>query len=224
MAQQRETLAERAAEALLARIRSGEWAVGDKLPGETTLGPQLGVGRSTVREATRLLAARGILQPKHGSGVYLAALDAADDWDAILRRASQISVLEVRIAIESEAAELAAERRTDEDLSELRRLLTRLNRARGDREREVTAELEFHRAAVAAAKNPIMLQLYDGFTPQMGIAIAESYTGATRAERDPADDPHLRLVDRMEARDSAGASRVIRSHLEALKAAAQAAD
>ncbi|MBN9629446.1 MAG: winged helix-turn-helix transcriptional regulator, partial [Actinobacteria bacterium] len=51
----REPLAEQAAEALLDRIRAGEWALGQKLPGETTLAPQLGVGRSTIREAIRQL-------------------------------------------------------------------------------------------------------------------------------------------------------------------------
>ena len=54
MAQVRRTpLAEQAADLLLERIRGGEWALGAKLPGESTLGPQLGVGRSTVREAIR---------------------------------------------------------------------------------------------------------------------------------------------------------------------------
>ncbi|HZU93959.1 MAG TPA: GntR family transcriptional regulator, partial [Microbacterium sp.] len=53
---QRTPLADQAADLLLGRIRAGEWQLGQKLPGETTLGPQLGVGRSTVREAIRQLA------------------------------------------------------------------------------------------------------------------------------------------------------------------------
>lgn len=213
----RETLAERAADALLARIRSGEWTIGARLPGETTLAPQLGVGRSTMREAIRLLSARGVLQPRQGAGVFLSALDFSEEWEIMLRRANIVSVLEVRIAIESEAAELAAVRRSEEDLQQLRRGLQNLAEAGDDPELHVAAELEFHRAAVAAAKNTVMLELYEGFAPSFARSIADTRLFRGPVERDPAQDPHLRLVDRIEARDSAGASRTIRMHLETLK-------
>ncbi|WP_292698604.1 GntR family transcriptional regulator, partial [Microbacterium sp. 69-10] len=114
-------LAELAAGALLERIQSGEWSLGAKLPGETTLAPQLGVGRSTVREAIRLLAGRGILDARQGSGVYLMALDVAEEWEQVLRRADIVAVIEARTAIEVEAAMLAAQRRTPADLRAIRR-------------------------------------------------------------------------------------------------------
>ena len=72
----RESLADQAAELLLARIRDGEWRIGAKLPGETTLAPQLGVGRSTTREAIRILAGRGILATRQGAGVFVTAVDS----------------------------------------------------------------------------------------------------------------------------------------------------
>ncbi len=113
MTQVRRTpLADQAAELLLGRIRAGEWALGEKLPGETTLAPQLGVGRSTLREAIRQLAGRGVLASRQGSGVYVTALDVPEDWDTVLRRSDIAAVIEARIAIESEASALAAERRT----------------------------------------------------------------------------------------------------------------
>jgi DNA-binding transcriptional regulator YhcF (GntR family) len=87
-------LADQAADALFARIRSGEWALGAKLPGETTPAPQLGVGRSTVREAIRQLAGRGIPDSRQGSGVFVTALDAPDDWEEVLRRADIVTVIE----------------------------------------------------------------------------------------------------------------------------------
>lgn len=65
------SLADQAAEALLERVRSGEWSLGEKLPGETTLAPQLGVGRSTAREAIRQLAGRGVLTSRQGQGCSL---------------------------------------------------------------------------------------------------------------------------------------------------------
>lgn len=105
---QRASLADQAAGLLLERIRAGEWQIGAKLPGETTLGPQLGVGRSTVREAIRQLAGRGVLQTRQGAGVFVTALDVSDEWDVVLRQADIAAVIEGRIAIETEAAALAA--------------------------------------------------------------------------------------------------------------------
>lgn len=113
MAQVRRTpLAEQAADLLLERIRGGEWALGAKLPGESTLGPQLGVGRSTVREAIRRLAGQGVLATRQGAGVFVASLDVLEDWRTSLSTADITSVLEARIAIEVEAAALAAVRRS----------------------------------------------------------------------------------------------------------------
>src|SRR6478735_2548951 len=108
----REPLAEQAADALLERIRAGEWTLGQKLPGETTLAPQLDVGRSTIREAIRQLVGRGVLATRQGSGVVVTALEPREDWDQVLSRAGIASVIEARIAIEVEASALAAERHT----------------------------------------------------------------------------------------------------------------
>ncbi|BBX36964.1 hypothetical protein MMAGJ_62460 [Mycolicibacterium mageritense] len=109
---QRHPLAAQTAQLLLTRIRDGEWPLGHRLPGETTLAAQLGVGRSTLREAIRELAGKGVLDSRQGAGVFVTALDVAEDWDTVLRRTTIASVIEARIAIEAEAAALAATRRT----------------------------------------------------------------------------------------------------------------
>src|SRR5215470_14417357 len=149
----RSPLAGQAAELLLERIRGGEWTLGAKLPGETTLGPQLGVGRSTVREAIRQLAGRGVLESRQGAGVFVTALDVPEDWDAVLRRADIVSVIETRIAIESEAAALAAERRTPAELRALRRALDIRAATRESSEAHVDTDMTFHRHIVVAAHN-----------------------------------------------------------------------
>lgn len=95
----RRPLADQAAELLLERIRAGEWALGEKLPGETTLAPQLGVGRSTVREAIRQLAGRGVLATRQGAGIFVTALDVPEDWDTVLRRADIAAVIEAPPAL-----------------------------------------------------------------------------------------------------------------------------
>ncbi len=149
----RAPLADQAAELLLERVRAGTWALGEKLPGETTLAPQLGVGRSTVREAIRQLAGRGVLASRQGAGVFVTALDAPEDWDAVLRKAGIAAVIEARIAIETEAAALAAVRRTPADLRSIRRALADRGAQRSDIESHVDADTAFHRTIVAASHN-----------------------------------------------------------------------
>lgn len=212
----RAPLADQAAELLLERIRAGEWPLGAKLPGETTLGPQLGVGRSTVREAIRQLAGRGVLATRQGAGVFVTALDATEDWDVVLRRTDIVSVIEARIAIESEAAALAAERRTPQDLRAIRRALAQREGHSG-LDDYVDADMRFHRAVVAAAHNPILLDLFDSFVPRLREAMIE----ILRIKR-PVDDQadhgaHAQLVEAIAERDEQGAGRSSREHLEFLK-------
>lgn len=216
---QRTPLADQAADALLGRIRTGEWSLGQKLPGETTLAPQLGVGRSTVREAIRVLAGRGVLTTRQGAGVFLAALDTPDEWDAVLRRADIVSVIEARIAIESEAAGLAAERRTASDLRAIRRALNERAGHPPSLEAYVDADTAFHRSIIVAAHNPVLLELFDGFTPRLRQAMIEMLR--IRTDHGGADDHvrHARMADSVADRDTEAAATESRSHLSHLKAA-----
>lgn len=210
-------LADQAADLLLARIRAGEWSLGQKLPGETTLAPQLGVGRSTVREAIRRLAGRGVLTTRQGAGVFVAALDVPEEWDAVLRRADIVSVIEARIAVETEAAALAAERRTPADARAIRRALAAREYAADDAASYVDADLAFHRAIIAAAHSPILAELFDGFTPRLRQAMIEMLRLRT-GHRDHADqDAHARLADAVLDRDPAVAAVVARAHLTEMK-------
>lgn len=210
---QRTPLADQAADILLARIGAGEWPLGHKLPGETTLAAQLGVGRSTVREAIRQLAGRGVLATRQGSGVFVTALEAPEDWDAVLRRADIVAVIEARTAIETEAAALAATRRTATDLRAIRRALDGRRAHPSGVEAHVDADTAFHRSIVIAAHNPILLDLFDGFTPRLRQAMVEMLRlrGDDGGQAD--DDRHALLVDAVAARDAARAAAESRRHL-----------
>lgn len=216
---QRTPLADQAADLLLERIRSGEWQLGQKLPGETTLAPQLGVGRSTIREAIRQLAGRGVLATRQGSGVFVMALDAPEDWDAVLRRADIVAVLEARIAIEAEAAALAAERRTAADLRAIRQALAARDNAAEGLEAHVDADTAFHRSILVAAHNPILLELFDGFTPRLRQAMIEMLR--LRSDHGGPDDHdrHARLADAVSSKDAVTAASESRAHLLRLKEA-----
>lgn len=215
----RTPLADQAADLLLERIRAGEWELGQKLPGETTLAPQLGVGRSTVREAIRRLAGRGVLATRQGAGVFVTALDAPEDWDSVLRRSDIISVIEARIAIETEAASLAATRRTAADVRAIRRALERRAVAVTGIDEHVDADTAFHRAIIAAAHNPILLDLFDGLTPRLRQTMIEMLR--IRADFGGAEDHrrHVRLAETVIERDAGAAAAESRGHLLELKEA-----
>lgn len=214
----RAPLADQAAELLLERIRSGEWTLGEKLPGETTLAPQLGVGRSTIREAIRQLAGRGVLASRQGAGVFVTALDVPEDWDAVLRRAGIVSVIEARIAIETEAAALAAERRTPADLRAIRRALDHRDAQRSELESHVDADTAFHRAVVAAAHNPVLLDLFDSFTPRLREAMIEMLRIRGEFGADEDHDVHAEQAAAIRSQDAAAAADLSRAHLLALRA------
>lgn len=215
----RHSLADQAAELLLARIRSGEWELGERLPGETTLAPQLGVGRSTVREAIRQLAGHGVLTTRQGSGVFVTALDVREDWDTVLRRTDIVTVLEARIAIETEAAALAAARRTPADLRAIRRTLAARAQRRGSIEEHVDADTAFHRSVVAASHNPILIELFDGFTPRVRQAMIEMLRLHGEWGSGPDHDAHALLADAIADRDDRAATASSRAHLLSLKEA-----
>ena len=213
----REPLADQAAQLLLARIRSGEWPLGAKLPGETTLGPQLGVGRSTVREAIRQLGGRGVLTSRQGAGVFVTALDVTEEWDAVLQRADIVAVIEARTAIEAESAGLAAARRTPADLRAMRRALAQRSEHLADIEDHVDADIAFHRTVVAGARNPVLLDLFDAFTPRTRQAMIELLRIRRSFGGESDQRTHGAVVEAVAIRDAPAAVELTRTHLTAMK-------
>lgn len=215
----RHPLAEQAAELLLARIRAGEWPLGHRLPGETTLAAQLGVGRSTVREAIRELAGKGVLTSRQGAGVFVTALDVSEDWDIVLRRATIAAVIEARIAIEAEAAALAAHRRTPADLRAIRRALAARSIEGQTVAEHVDADMRFHRAVLVAAHNDILVQLFDAFLPRLRLAMIDMLEIRPVPSERADHAAHEQLADAIADRNPTAAAEFSRTHLTALKEA-----
>ena len=159
----RSGLCEQVIAALRAQIVSGEWPVGSRIPTEPELVHELGVARNTVREAVRALAHNGLLDIRQGSGTYVVA---TSELTGVMQRrfadAAPGHIAELRSALESSAAELAAGRRTERDLKQLDALLARRDEAwnSGSTEAFVSADASFHMAVVAASHNDVMTALY----------------------------------------------------------------
>lgn len=216
---QRHPLAAQAAQLLLSRIRAGEWPLGHRLPGETTLAAQLGVGRSTLREAIRELAGKGVLESRQGAGVFVTALDATEDWDTVLRRTTIAAVVEARVAIEAEAAALAAVRRTPADLREIRRALAARGVQGQSVPEHVDADMAFHRTVITAAHNEVLTQLFDAFLPRLRTAMIDMLKMApvTTGFSEDADHAcHRDLTEAIAARSPEAAAAASRTHLSTL--------
>jgi DNA-binding FadR family transcriptional regulator len=210
------SLVEQAADQIAARITAGEWEIGAKLPTESALAGQLGVGRSTVREAVKELRGRGMIEARQGSGVFVIALERSEEWDAVLRRADIDDVLEVREAIEVKAAELAASRRDSRDLDRLRAMLKGRADAENGRSDDnlVDADLEFHRAVVRAAHNPVLSELFESFAPRIRAAMLDMLRLSPDGRHRHDQDAHSQIMAAIRQRDPVRAAAAMLGQLE----------
>ncbi|MFI7008334.1 FadR/GntR family transcriptional regulator [Streptomyces sp. NPDC050145] len=163
------TVTERAIEQLKAMIGSGSLEPGQRLPTERDLAAQLGISRSSMREAIRALTVLGVLEARHGSGIYVTQLEAGDLLEtfgvvADLSRGPQlVELLEVRRILESTATALAAARISRAQLAEVEEHLAAMD-ATDDPEEILSHDLAFHRAIVAAAGNETMAAILEGLS------------------------------------------------------------
>lgn len=186
------------------RIDSGEWIVDQRLPSEAELAAEMGVGRSSVREAVRLLARDGLLDVRHGVGTFVADPPASAALEQLVRRSRILEVLEVRRALEVEAARLAAQRARPEDLAELRQQVADRHAGYSSGAVEfVEADLDFHRSVVVLAGNSVLTSLFDSVRPVLHAALVDM------VENEPTlpdtGEAHDALVAALEIGDGAAA-------------------
>lgn len=194
-------------------IRSGEWPVGERIPAEPDLVGRFGVGRNTIREAVRALEHVGMLAPRRGDGTYVRS---ANPYAAVIQRSATtelLDLLQVRRALESEAAAGAARTAPATAKRRVRKLLDAAESAlaSGDFERYDAADIDFHAGVVAASGNALLIEIYAGVIEAMRRSHSE-VTGAVRAaETHPAG--HRDLVDAIERGDAEAAQVAVHAYL-----------
>ncbi|WP_330258571.1 FadR family transcriptional regulator [Streptomyces murinus] len=208
----RSALSEQVIAELRNQIATGEWPVGSRIPTEPELVEQLGVARNTVREAVRALAHNGLLDIRQGSGTYVVA---TSELAGVMHRrfadADPRHIAEVRATLESAAAKLAAERRTEKDLKQLDALLLRREEAweSGEAESFVAADATFHLAVVGVSHNEVMTAMY----ADLGELLRDALRADVGAELTPgAHMDHTRLVDAIRTGDTEAAAREAASY------------
>ncbi|MDB5652754.1 MAG: gntR [Tardiphaga sp.] len=137
----RRSLSETAVAEMTTRIRNGVYCPGEKLPTEPQFMAEFGVSRTVIREAVSRLQAAGLVETKHGIGTFVLDVlpPATLDIGNVVTIRDVMAMLEIRISLETEAAALAALRRTDAHLLEMRRAIA-----------DFDADVEADRSAIAA--------------------------------------------------------------------------
>jgi DNA-binding FadR family transcriptional regulator len=208
-------------DALSARIREGRLAPGDKLPTEGQVMQEFGVSRTVVREALSKLQAGGMVETRHGIGTFVVGIGD----DAVFRIAPQqietlrdvIAVLELRIGVESEAAGLAAQRRTAQNLAVMRAALDEFALAVEAGRDAVAADVRFHGEIARATQN----EHYAGLLATLGARIIPRarldpegpVDEARRAYLRRVNTEHESIYDALQRQDAESARPAMRTHL-----------
>lgn len=204
------------------RISSGALQPGDKLPTESEIMAQLGVSRTVVRESISRLQAARLVQTRHGIGTFV--LEATDHDRFQIEAAGDLTVrdvmaiLELRISLEAEAAGLAAMRRTDENLAQMRRALDEFERLiEAGESSAVTADVAFHLELAKATGNryfhSILSQLGNTIIPRTRVNSAALAHHDPGSYLDRVNREHEDIFDAIERRDPEAARAAMRMHL-----------
>jgi GntR family transcriptional regulator, transcriptional repressor for pyruvate dehydrogenase complex len=179
------------------RILSGEIAPGAKLPSEGTLVEEFGVSRTVVREAVSRLQAAGLVETFQGRGSFVLSLPSATERFTLGEVRSHRDVLELmdfRVGVESEAAGLAAGRRTGHQLKAIEQALDEYRLIGDDPGRSVEADFTFHLKVAVASGNRFYRELIESLGPMMIML------------------PRTRLDPAYEMSDATHLSRVVLEH------------
>lgn len=208
-------------DAFVDRIRSGRFAVGDKLPTEAEVMAEFGVSRTVVREAISRLAAGGLVETRHGIGTFV--LGDADvsairlsGADSIAALSDVVAVMELRLGLEPEAAAMAAMRRSDAELQALRQTYADFVRAieSGD---TIAPDISLHLAIARATHNAhfveLVTQLGSILIPRTRVDTVR-IAGQGRSEYlKRVNTEHESIVTAIANRDPEAARAAMRTHL-----------
>jgi GntR family transcriptional regulator, transcriptional repressor for pyruvate dehydrogenase complex len=203
------------ADQLTDEIGSRRLKPGDLLPTERELVSSYRVGRSSVREALRMLESRGLIRSR-GNGTFVVAsyqttLDHSLDLLVAVAEADYGELFEVRRILEGESAALAAARRTREDLRRMGEAILDMEEGLASETRFIEADLRFHLTVAEATRNRVLMHLMNAVRALLLRSLASSYHIPGSPER--AIDMHHEILDALDARDGDAARRTMQEHV-----------
>ncbi|NLG80480.1 MAG: FadR family transcriptional regulator [Firmicutes bacterium] len=199
---------------LVELIREGKLKPGDRLLPEHQLSSYLRVGRSSVREALRLLESQGLISSSRGGWVVSSNDVVVEKSLALamtLDRISTDEIVEMRKIIETETAALAARRATEEDLAVMANAIEKMRAGLDSCEAYISADLEFHMAVVAASRNRGLATMMAAIRDMLRDALAGIYQVPDSAAK--ALHEHTEIYESIKAHDEQKAHEAMSQHL-----------
>lgn len=213
------TLSDRAYESILAKIMDGDISVGGKLPTEQALCSEFGISRPVLRQALKQLREDDVIVSRQGSGSFVKRRPegAVRDFAPVGSIADIQRTFEFRAAVEGEAALLAAQRRTDADLAEMRATLDELDRCIREGELGVDADEAFHVAVCTAADNKYFAAARSSMQSNIltGMNLTRNLSLTKPQERMKlVQAEHYEIFDAIVKNDQEAARQAMRNHVE----------
>lgn len=219
----KERLVDRVVKELEQLIVEGQLKPDTKLPPERELADQLGVSRTVVREAVRILVTKGLLDTRHGVGTMVRQVtreQVVTPLNLFLRMqgGGQVSfddLHQVRSILEIETAGLAAAQATAEDVSNLKKILADMVAAQHDPDTLAVHDANFHSAIAKTTHNPLLIVLVNSIRD-----LLQEYIARVTPYLDPQKDNlalHEKLLERIEAGDVDGARQAMRENLDQMQ-------
>ncbi|WP_079474090.1 FadR/GntR family transcriptional regulator [Marinococcus halophilus] len=211
-------------ESLQEKIRTGEYAPGDKLPPEITLAKQFGVSRTAIREALNILSISGVITSFQGGGRQVNEVHLVNMLEvlpySVIDVSEIIDLLEMRMVFEVEAAALAAQRHEKEDEIELLQALNQFQNTLTNRESiGFEADYQFHLVLIRAAKNAFFEQTFINISTvlQNSLQFSLSKNIGKPRKRKEVYQEHEKIYEAFCARDSDTIKTVMKAHLMNVK-------
>jgi GntR family transcriptional repressor for pyruvate dehydrogenase complex len=212
---------EEVVERVAAQIAGGQLPAGARLPTEQAMMAAMGVSRTVVREAISALRARGLVMTRQGAGAFVSADPAqqpyAIDPDGLGSLNSVIEILELRTAVEMEAAAIASERATAAQLKAIAKASATFTRAIENGDRAVKEDFDFHFAIAIATQNSRFvgfLEFLGGLIiPRQSIRTFDGKAELQKRYLERVQREHQAIFDAISARSPRKARDAMRRHL-----------
>ncbi len=207
-------LAEQVQEEIYRYIIDTPLALGTKLPNEFKLGEKFGVGRSTIREAVKILSSKGVLEVRHGSGTYVVStkLDNPDPLglkDLEDQKRLALDLTDLRLMLEPGLAELAAHNAMPEDIAKLRQLCGKVEWKIKNGERYLEDDIAFHTCVAECSKNRVVGQLISLIDTAVMLNINVTHKKLMQETL----ETHRAVLEAIEERDAVGSRNAMTMHL-----------
>ena len=220
-------VSDQAVQQLRILIEQNKMQVGDRLPAERKLCEQLGVSRSSLREAIQHLASKGMLVSKAGSGTFLQQLPSNWSNHQIVEPLSglidqdpayRFDVQEARSILEGGTAWYAARRATQEDMENIRQCYEQIAHYQsiGDDNQASIADAKFHLAIAEASHNLVLIQMMRGLFDllQYNVVLGRRKVYTESHRFDQLHDQHFQVMHAIERRDPEAARNAVCGHIE----------